>query len=99
MMSAPHGFTYPDAGVMATRPATAPEIIPSTEGLFATTHSAAIQERAAAAAAICVTAIAMPALALAPSALPALNPNHPTHNNDAPMSESTRLCGAMLSVP
>ena len=29
----------------------------------------------------------------APSALPALNPNQPTHNRQAPMKLSTRLCG------
>ena len=34
------GFTNPEAGVMATRPATAPEIAPSTLGLPFLIHSA-----------------------------------------------------------
>ena len=33
MTSAPVGSTKPEAGVMATRPATAPEMMPSTLGL------------------------------------------------------------------
>src|SRR5258708_11440852 len=83
--SPPIGLTKPDAGVMATRPATAPEITPSTDGLPRVTHSANIQQRAAAAAANWVTAIAMPALPLAPPAEPALKPNHATPSNEAPI--------------
>src|SRR5580700_763251 len=82
----PPGSTKPDAGVMATRPATAPDAAPSTEGLPLAIHSANIQPRAAAAVAICVTVIAMPARPLAATADPALKPNQPTHNNDAPIT-------------
>ena len=64
MIDAP-GSTKPEAGVIATRPATAPETQPSTEGLPLAIHSANIQPSAAAAVAICVTAIAMPARPLA----------------------------------
>ena len=39
MARAPVGFTKPEAGVMATRPATAPEIMPNTEGFLETIHS------------------------------------------------------------
>src|SRR3990167_8698758 len=85
--SAPIGSTKPDAGVIATSPATAPESTPRTLGLLCTIHSANIQASAAAAAAICVVAIAMPAAAFAPSAEPALNPNHPTQRSEAPISE------------
>src|SRR3954463_226272 len=85
--SAPVGLTKPEAGVMATRPATAPEMTPSTEGLPRVTHSANIQASAAAAVANCVTAIAMPALGPALTADPALKPNHPTHSRDAPITE------------
>src|SRR6516225_2566268 len=99
MTNAPRGSTNPDAGVIATRPATAPEIIPSTLGLPLTVHSANIQARAAVAVAICVTAIAIPALPLAAVAEPALNPNQPTHNSEAPITLSTRLCGGIGSVP
>src|SRR3569833_263213 len=50
MISAPTGPTKPEAGVMATRPATAPEAMPSTLGLPWLSHSLSIQARAAAAA-------------------------------------------------
>ena len=71
---------------MATRPATAPEMMPSTEGLPRVIHSANIQPSAAAAVAICVTAMAMPALVLAATAEPALKPNQPTHSSEAPIT-------------
>src|SRR5471032_2736916 len=99
MASEPAGLTKPEAGVIATRPATAPEITPSTDGLPRVIHSANIQARAAAAVANCVTAIAMPALPLAADAEPALKPNQPTHSNEAPITVSVRLCGAMASLP
>ena len=72
--------------MIATRPATAPEIAPSTEGLPFAIHSANIQASAAAAVAICVTAIAMPARPPAPTAEPALKPNQPTHSSEAPIT-------------
>src|SRR5215467_7518692 len=99
MMSAPLGSTKPDAGVTATRPATAPEAAPSTEGLPLAIHSANIHPSAAAAVAICVTAIAIPARPFAATAEPALKPNQPTHSIDAPITPSARLYGAMLSLP
>src|ERR1700759_5606573 len=99
MISAPTGSTKPDAGVMATRPATAPEIMPRTEGFLAMAHSMNIQAKDAAAVAICVAAAAMPALGLEATAEPALNPNQPTHRSDAPITLSERLCGAIFSVP
>ncbi len=83
--SAPPGSTKPEAGVMATRPATAPDTMPSTEGLPLVSHSANIQDSAAAAVAICVTAMAMPARASAATAEPALKPNQPTHSSEAPI--------------
>src|SRR5450755_4291149 len=83
---APPGSTKPEAGVMATSPATAPEAAPSTEGLPLAIHSANIQPRAAAAVAICVTVIAMPARPLAATAEPALKPNQPTHSSEAPIT-------------
>ena len=43
MMKAPGIPTLPAAGVMATRPATAPEAAPSIEGLPLTSHSMPIQ--------------------------------------------------------
>ena len=78
--------TYPDAGVMATRPATAPDAIPRTLGLPLAAHSVNIQPSAAAAVAIWVASIAMPARPSAATADPALKPNQPTHSSEAPIS-------------
>src|SRR5689334_23656843 len=99
MMMEEPGRTKPEAGVMATRPATAPEMAPSTEGLPLAIHSANIHASAAAAVAICVTAIAMPARPLDATADPALKPNQPTHSSEAPITEYARLYGAMFSLP
>src|SRR5690349_4769772 len=98
MIEAP-GSTKPDAGVIATRPATAPEIAPSTEGLPLAIHSANSHASAAAAVATCVASIAIPARPPAPTAEPALNPNQPTHSNPAPITAKARLYGLMLSCP
>lgn len=96
--NAPIGPAVPEAGVIATRPATAPEAMPNTLGLPCVSHSANIQLNAAIAVAIWVTAIAMPALASAATALPALNPNQPTHSIEAPIIVKFRLCGGMAVV-
>jgi len=50
---------------------------------------------AAAAAAKWVATNALVASEFEASALPALNPNHPTHSKHAPMKLSTRLCGGI----
>src|SRR5665648_990326 len=68
MTSAPLGSTKPQAGVMATRPAIAPEAMPSRLGLPWTSHSENIQASAAMAVAICVVAMATPAVPLAATA-------------------------------
>src|SRR3954470_3559259 len=87
------GETKPDPGVIATRPATAPDAAPSIVGLPEIFHSTIIQLSAAAAAAIWVTTKAVAASPLAPSAEPPLKPNQPTHNKDAPITANGRLCG------
>src|SRR5437879_12638085 len=58
-------------------------------------HSAALHPIAAAAVAKCVATKALVARLLAANALPALNPNQPTHSKHAPMKLSTRLCGGI----
>src|SRR5262252_2828683 len=93
--SAGIGPTKPAAGVMATRPATAPEIAPSALALPFLNHSAMLQPQAAAAAPKCVATNALEASELAESALPALKPNQPTHSRHAPMKLKTRLCGGI----
>src|SRR6516164_3645036 len=97
--NAPVTPTKPEAGVIATRPATAPDAIPSTDGLPFVSHSVNIHDSAATAVASCVTTIANPARPSAATAEPALNPNQPTHSSDAPVSVSVRLCGAIASLP
>src|SRR5215471_15786130 len=98
MISAPRGSTKPEAGVIATSPATAPEQMPSTLGFPLSAHSTNIQVSAAVAVAIWVTAIAIPALVPAVTAEPALKPNQPTHKSEAPIILSTRLCGGIGSL-
>src|SRR5436190_6920734 len=87
------GLTKPEAGVMATSPATQPEMAPRTLGLPASSHSTAIQARVAEAAAKWVATKALVASPLAARALPALKPNQPTQRRPAPMVLMTRLCG------
>src|ERR1700751_5585358 len=94
---APPGSTKPEAGVIATRPATRPEQMPRTLVLPLVIHSTIIQPRPAAAVAIWVTAIAMPALTPEVTAEPALKPNQPTHSSEAPIMVRTRLCGGIGS--
>src|SRR5689334_12004674 len=89
------GVTKPAAGVMATRPATAPEIAPRALGLPLRSHSAAHHPTTAAAAAKWVATNALVARLPALSALPALNPNQPTHKRHAPIKLRTMLCGGI----
>src|SRR6266702_6903491 len=96
MRNADMGWTKPEAGVMATNPATAPEIAPSAVGLPLWSHSKMVQPRAAVAVAKCVLMKALVASEPEFSALPALNPNQPTYSRHAPMKLSTSECGAIL---
>src|SRR5437899_909609 len=93
------GVTKPDAGVMATSPATAPDAAPSTVGLPRLIHSVNIQPSAAAAAPVLVAVKALAASPLASSALPALKPNQPTQSKDAPITVIGRLCGCIGWCP
>src|SRR5580698_2780782 len=89
--SADIGPTNPAAGVIATSPATAPEMAPSALARPFLIHSARLQLIAAAAVAKCVAMNALVANEFEASALPALNPNHPTHKRHAPTKLSVRL--------
>src|SRR6202521_3723191 len=93
--SAGIGPTNPEAGVIATSPAAAPEIAPSALARPFLSHSAALQPSAAAAAAKWVATTALVARLLAARALPALKPNQPTHSKQAPIKLNTRLCGGI----
>src|ERR1700757_791340 len=95
MASAARGPTNPDAGVMATSPATAPEMAPRAPALPFFNHPPALQLKPAAAAPKCVATNALLASPPEERALPALKPNHPTHSKHAPMKLSTRLWGGI----
>src|SRR5215475_9736610 len=97
MSRADIGLTNPAAGVIATRPATAPDMAPSALTLRLRIHSAADQPMTAADAPKCVATNALVASEPEASALPALKPNHPTHNMHAPTKLKTTLCGGMAS--
>ena len=91
--------TNPAAGVMATKPATAPEAAPNIEGLPLITHSPTVHETTAAAVANKVLRNASAAEPFASNAEPALKPNQPTHNKDAPTIVNVSECGAIDSLP
>src|SRR3989344_7034355 len=94
--------TKPEAGVIATKPQTAPIAIPVAVGFPFIIQSYIIQLRAANAAATFVTTNALTARPLAASAEPALNPNHPNHKRVAPRITNGMLfggCDSPLSIP
>src|SRR3990172_13282744 len=93
------GWTKPEAGVMATRPATAPAAAPTTLGFLRNHQLIATQVRAAAAAAVLVTTKALAARPPAATALPALKPNQPNHSRAAPSTTIVTSCGSIGSPP
>src|ERR1039458_1993365 len=96
MRTAPLAVTKPQAGVITTRPATAPEQKPSTLGLPRTIHSIAGQTKEATAVARVVVVKALAAMTSAATALPALKPYQPTQSMPVPTKQRTMLCGAKL---
>src|SRR6185295_10454650 len=80
MMTAPVVFTKPQAGVITTRPATAPEQKPRMLGLPRKTYSAMAQTNEAMAVAIVVVVKALAATPSAATAEPALKPYQPTQS-------------------
>src|SRR5687768_2671103 len=99
MITAPVGVTNPAAGVITTRPPTAPEQNPSTLGLPRVNHSSNGQVAQATAVASVVVVKAFEATVSAATALPALKPYQPTHNMPVPTMVRTRLCGAKCASP
>src|SRR5258706_11458825 len=87
--------TKPAAGVIATRPTTAPIQNPSAEGFFPRTTSKSTQQSPAAADAVLVVANAEAASVPALNALPALKPNHPNQSNPVPSNTNGMLAGAI----
>src|SRR5580698_11401468 len=99
MTTEPPAVTNPQAGVITTSPATAPEQKPSTLGLPRVTHSAMGQTKEATAVASVVVVKALAALTSAATALPALNPYQPTQSMPVPTMQRTMLCGVKFSLP
>ncbi len=95
--TAPSGETKAQDGVIATRPATAPEDAPTMVGLPLRIHSTMIQPRSAAAVASWVLINAIAAVLSAVSSEPALKPNHPNHSRPAPSATIGTLCGLKFS--
>src|SRR2546430_11594023 len=91
--------TYPDAGVIATSPATAPAAAPRTLGAPLCSHETVIQVSAAIAAAVFVTTNAFAASPPAVIALPALKPNQPNQRRLAPRTVMVASCGSIGSRP
>src|SRR5881296_3557018 len=91
--------TNPDAGVIATRPATAPAAAPRTLGAPLCSHETVIHVSAAIAAAVFVTTKAFAASPPDASALPALKPNQPNQRSDAPSTVIVASCGSIGSRP
>src|SRR5688572_30335061 len=89
--------TKPAAGVIATRPTTDPIQNPTAEGFLPRATSKRIHANPAAAAAVLVVANAEAANAPAPTALPALNPNHPNHSKPVPRRTKGMFAGAIAA--
>src|ERR1041384_7001411 len=89
----------PHGGVTTTRPATAPEQKPRTEGLPRVIHSAIGQTNEATAVAIVVVVNALAAMPSAATADPALKPYQPTQSMPVPTMQSTMLCGGIGVLP
>ena len=91
IMTEPFVFTKPHAGVMTTRPATAPEQKPRTLGLPRRMYSAMAQVNEATAVARVVVVKALAATPSAATAEPALKPYQPTQSIPVPTMQRTRL--------
>src|SRR5439155_21014971 len=93
------GPTYPEAGVIATRPHTALTEMPTADGFPFRIQSVSIQLTAAASAAMFVTTSAFTARAVAAKALPALKPYHPNHSTEAPSITDGVFVGGLSLRP
>src|ERR1043165_2891877 len=99
MTSAPIGPTQPQAGVIATRPAIAPDAAPSIVGVPRKIHSPKVHAQTAAAVARHVFKNTCDANAFASRFEPTLKPNQPTHSSAAPTITSGKLCGGIAVWP
>src|SRR5262249_49569222 len=95
----PIGLTLPQAGGIATRPATAAVAAPRAVGLPRCIHSIALHTTTAVEGAVEVLRKASAASGLADRAQPGLEPKQPTHRRPAPIRHSGMLCGGIGSFP
>src|SRR5512140_1575956 len=95
MQRAPRGVTKPQAGVMATSPATAPVMAPTAVGFPFREDSRIIHPSIAAPAAMLVVTNATVATVPDASALPALKPNQPNQSIPAPSMTRVTLWGGV----
>ena len=93
------GPTQPDAGVIATRPATAPVAAPAILGLPVCPHDISNQVTEAIPVAVLVTVQALTAIPSDKTSLPALNPNQPNQSIEAPSTTIGMLCGSIGTFP
>src|SRR6201999_524527 len=89
----PNGVTAPQAGVMATSPATAPDAAPTPVTCPSLIFSTPSQASVAAQVAVNVVTMTMAAEVPAASAEPPLNAYQPAQSRPAPSSVSGTLCG------
>src|SRR5262245_2516011 len=99
MITDEHELTKPQAGVITTRPATAPEQNPRILGFPFVIHSAKAHVNEATAVARVVAMKALEEIPSAATALPALKPYQPTQSIPVPTLQSTILWGGMGSFP
>ena len=92
-----NGVRMLHAGVMATRPATAPEAAPIEVALPSLIFSTISQPSVAAAGAASVLIHAVAATPSTAASEPALKPNQPNQSSEAPSRVSGTLCG--LTMP
>src|SRR6478752_9176230 len=92
------GVRNAQAGVIATRPATALDAAPTLVGRPSRIISTTNHANSAAAVANWVFMNAIPDRLFAASADPALNPNQPNQSNPAPSRTNGTLCGRIGSL-
>ena len=92
-------LTKPEAGVIPASPAIAPLIAATTLGFPVRIHESPAQINAETDEAICVTITVFPATPPDASALPALNPNQPSHNKEDPKTAKGILWGTIIAGP
>src|SRR2546430_17000614 len=91
--SAAGAVTYPAAGVIPTRPTTAPVAAPTAVIFPVRIESSTAHVSTAAAAAAFVLTNASAAVPFAASADPALKPTQPNHSSPAPLRTSGTFAG------